>query len=153
MKNAFNLETLTAMSADELEQYSDRGREYRVMLNCAVLSQLTVPEGWHVVAEEGCEFRGGVPVVCRISPAGDEATAIFLCSSGAEVPYWAAVLPFQETALAGNQGGRVAWLHIAENFEPETINQILKNIGEYYRHGFTKPEQLAVALRMGGLCV
>ncbi|MDL4454861.1 conjugation system SOS inhibitor PsiB family protein [Klebsiella michiganensis] len=38
MKNAFKLEKLEAMSADELEQYRDRGREYRVMLNCAVLS-------------------------------------------------------------------------------------------------------------------
>ncbi|EMF07187.1 PsiB [Serratia marcescens VGH107] len=53
MKNAFNLETLTAMSADELEQYRDRGREYRVMLNCAVLSQLAVPEGWRVPDKPG----------------------------------------------------------------------------------------------------
>ena len=88
MKNAFKLEKLEAMSADELEQYRDRGREYRVMLNCAVLGQLAVPEGWQVVAEEGCEFCGRVPVVCRISPAGDEATALYLCSAGAEVPNW-----------------------------------------------------------------
>ncbi|MFA1240854.1 conjugation system SOS inhibitor PsiB [Serratia odorifera] len=152
MKNAFNLETLAAMSADDLEQYRDRGREYRVMLNSAVMSQLAVPEGWHVVAEEGCEFCGCVPVVCRISPAGDEAMAIFLCSAGAEVPGWAAVMPFPGTVSQEDQIN-VAWLHTADNFEPETINQVLKTVGEYYRCGFTRPEELAAAMRMGGLCV
>ncbi|HBC5194975.1 conjugation system SOS inhibitor PsiB family protein [Serratia ureilytica] len=51
MKNAFNLETLTTMSADELEQYRDRGREYRVMLNCTVLGQLAVPARFPCLAE------------------------------------------------------------------------------------------------------
>ena len=118
MKNAFKLEKLEAMSADELEQYRDRGREYRVMLNCAVLSQLAVPEGWHVVAEEGCEFCGRVPVVCRISPAGDEATALYLCSAGAEVPNWSMTLPF-------DGGQSLAWLYLDEHYTPATVNRVL----------------------------
>ncbi|MGP2832451.1 conjugation system SOS inhibitor PsiB family protein [Serratia nevei] len=61
MKNAFNLETLTAISVDELKQYRDRGREYQVMINCAVLSLLAVLDGWQVAAEEDCEFCGCVP--------------------------------------------------------------------------------------------
>ncbi|CAI1966101.1 MULTISPECIES: conjugation system SOS inhibitor PsiB [Serratia] len=146
MKNAFKLEKLEAMSADELEQYRDRGREYRVMLNCAVLSQLAVPEGWHVVAEEGCEFCGCVPVVCRISPAGDEATALYLCSSGAEVPNWSMALPF-------DGGQSLAWLYLDERYTPAMINRVLHTVAGYYRLGFWRPEKLAVALRMGGHCL
>ncbi|CAI2534994.1 plasmid SOS inhibition protein B [Serratia ficaria] len=141
------------MSAIELEQFRDRGREWRRQMNNAVLGQLALPEGWVANAEEACEFCGQVPVVCRINPLRDDTTAIFLCSAGADVPYWSAVLPFQDAALAENQEGSVAWLHTADHFEPEAINQVLKNVGEYYRHGFTQPKQLAVALRMGGLCV
>ncbi|MFP7609928.1 conjugation system SOS inhibitor PsiB family protein [Serratia quinivorans] len=48
---------------------------------------------------------------------------------------------------------RIAWLHTADNFDPETVNQVLKTVGEYYRSGFNQPVQLAAALRMGGLCV
>ncbi|CAI2153169.1 conjugation system SOS inhibitor PsiB [Serratia bockelmannii] len=146
MKKAFNLETLTAMSADELEQYRERGREYRVMLNCAVLGQLALPEGWHVVAEEGCEFCGRVPVVCRISPAGDEATALYLCSAGAEVPNWSMTLPF-------DGGQSLAWLYLDEHYTPATVNRVLHTVAGYYRLGFWRPEKLAVALRMGGHCL
>lgn len=154
MKNQkLSLEQLTAMSPSELEEYRDRGREWRRQLNNAVLGVLALPVGWVANAEEACEFCGQVPVVCRISPKGDEATAIFLCSAGAEVPGWSAVLPYQGKRTSANEGDCVAWLHTADNFDPETVNQLLKNVDEYYRHGFTKPETLAVALRMGGLCV
>ncbi len=146
MKNAFKLEKLEAMSADELEQYRDRSREYRVMLNCAVLSQLAVPEGWHVVAEEGCEFCGCVPVVCRISPAGDEAKALYLCCAGAEVPKWSMALPF-------DGGQSLAWLYLDERYTPATINRMLHTVAGYYRLGFLRPEKLVVALRMGGHCL
>ncbi|HGM5391983.1 TPA: conjugation system SOS inhibitor PsiB [Serratia marcescens] len=146
MQNTFNLESLTAMSADELEQYRDRGREYRVMLNCAVLSQLEVPEGWHVVAEEGCEFCGCVPVVCRISPAGDDATAVYLCSAGAEVPNWSMILPF-------DGGQSLAWLYLDDSYTPSLVNRVLRTVADYYRLGFWRPEKLAVALRLGGHCL
>ncbi|EKF67036.1 plasmid SOS inhibition protein [Serratia plymuthica A30] len=154
MKNQkLSLEQLTAMGAIELEQYRDRGREWRRVLNNVVLSELALPEGWVANAEEACEFCGQVPVVCRINPKDDERTAIFLCSAGTDVPGWSAVLPYQGTALSANQGDCLAWLHTADNFEPEVVNQVLKNVSEYYRHGFTRPEQLVAALRMGGLCV
>jgi len=116
------------------------------MLNCAVLSQPEVPEGWHVVTEEGCEFCGCVPVVCRISPAGDEATALYLCSAGAEVPNWSMALPFD-----GSQS--LACLYLDERYTPATINRVLHTVAGYYRLGFWRPENLAVALRMGGHCL
>lgn len=154
MKNQkLSLEQLTAMSPSELEEYRYRGREWRRQLNNIVLAELALPEGWVANAEEACEFCGQVPVVCRISPKGDDVTAIFLCSAGADVPGWAAVLPYQGKLTSANKGDCVAWLHTADNFDPETINLVLQTVGEYYRHGFSRPEQLAVALRMGGLCV
>jgi hypothetical protein len=154
MKNQkLSLEQITGMSATELEEYRDRGREWRRMLNNAVLGGLALPDGWVANAEEVCEFCGLVPVVCRISPKGDDATAIFLCSAGADVPGWSAVLPYQGTSLTANQGDCIACVHTADNFEPETINRVLNVVGEYYRHGFNQPEKLAVALRMGGFCV
>jgi hypothetical protein len=140
-----SLEQLTSMSGIDLEQYRDRGTEWRRMLNNTVLGELALPEGWVVNAEEACEYCGHLPVVCRISPKGDDTTAIYLCSSGEDVPAWSAILPFQRDS--------VVWLHTAANFDPETINLVLKIVGEYYRHGFTQPEQLAVALRKGGLCI
>ncbi|WP_017891114.1 conjugation system SOS inhibitor PsiB [Serratia sp. S4] len=154
MKNQrLSLEQLTGMSATELEEYRDRGREWRRKLNNAVLGSLALPPGWIANAEEVSEFCGQVPVVCRISPKGDDLTAIYLCSAGAGVPGWSAVLPYQGAPSAANQGNDVAWLHTADNFDPESINRLLRNVGEYYRHGFTLPEKLAVALRMGGFCV
>lgn len=148
-----SLAQLTVMSASDLEEYRNRGREWRRQLNNVVLGELALPEGWVANAEEACEFCGQVPVVCRISPKGDDVTAIFLCSAGAEVAGWSAVLPYQGDSLSTNQGYRIAWLHTADNFAPETVNQVLKTVGEYYRSGFNQPVQLAAALRMGGLCV
>lgn len=116
------------------------------MLNYAVLSQLAVPEGWRVVAEEGGEFCGCVPVVCRISPEGDEATALYLCSAGAEVPNWSMALPF-------DSGQSLAWLYLDERYTPATINRVLHTVAGYYRLGFWRPDKLAVALRMGGHCL
>lgn len=154
MKNQrLSLEQLTEMSATELEEYRDRGREWRRKLNNAVLGSLALPPGWIANAEEVCEFCGQVPVVCRISPKGDDLTAIYLCSAGADVPGWSAVIPFQGTSSTANQGDCIASVHTADNFEPEMVNRVLKVVGEYYRHGFTHSEKLAVALRMGGFCV
>jgi len=154
MKNQrLSLEQLTGMSATELEEYRDRGREWRRKLNNVVLGSLALPPGWITNAEEVYEFCGQVPVVCRISPKGDDLTAIYLCSAGADAPGWSAVIPFQGTSSTANQGDCIAWVHTADNFEPETVNRVLKVVGEYYRHGFTHPEKLAVALRMGGFCV
>ncbi|HID3657514.1 TPA: conjugation system SOS inhibitor PsiB [Serratia marcescens] len=154
MKNQkLSLAQITVMSAFELEQYRDRGRGARRQLNSVVLGQLGLPDGWVAVAEEASEFCGQMPVVCRISPRGDDNLAIFLCSAGNEVPVWSAFLPFQESANHPDQGNRVAWLHTAENFDPERVNKILETVGDYYRHGFNQSAQLAVALRMGGLCV
>lgn len=154
MKNRkLSLVQLTAMSAVELEEYRYRGREWRRRLNNVVLGELVLPEGWVANAEEACEFCGQVPIVCQISPKDDDATAIFLCSAGAEVPKWSAVLPYQGGSLSAHQGNRIAWLHTADNFDPETVNQVLKTVGEYYRSGFNQPVQLAAALRLGGLCV
>jgi hypothetical protein len=141
-----NLEQLMCMSPLDLEQYREQGREYRVMLNCAVLSQLTVPEGWRVNAEEGCEFCGRVPVVCRISPVGDEATALYLCSAGADVPGWSMILPFDD-------GQSLAWLYLDDTYTPVIVNRVLTTVAAYYRQGFWRPEKLAVALRMGGHCL
>lgn len=141
------------MSAIELEEYRDRGREWRRKLNNAVLGSLALPPGWIANAEEVSEFCGQVPVVCRISPKGDDLTAIYLCSAGAGVPSWSAVIPFQGTSSTANQCDCIAWVHTADNFEPSTVNRVLNVAGEYYRHGFTHPEKLAVALRMGGFCV
>lgn len=148
-----SLEQLIAMSASELEEYRYRGRDWRRQLNNVVLGALALPEGWVANAEEACEFCGQVPVVCRISPQNDEATAIYLCSAGADVPCWAAVLPFQGTALNEDQGDCVAWLHTAGHFDSARVNLVLKAADAYYRHGFNQPAQLAAALRMGGLCI
>ncbi|RLM11789.1 recombinase [Gibbsiella quercinecans] len=141
-----NLEQLITMSPLELEQYREQGREYRLMLNCAVLSQLAVPAGWHANAEEGCEFCGRVPVVCRLSPAGDEATALYLCSAGADVPCWSMILPFDD-------GQSQAWLYLDDSFKPENVNCVLNTVAGFYRQGYWRPEKLAVALRLGGYCL
>ncbi|WP_164040202.1 conjugation system SOS inhibitor PsiB [Serratia marcescens] len=154
MKNQkLSLSQVAVMSAFELEQYRDRGSEARRQLNNIVLGQLALPDGWSAVAEEASEFCGQVPVVCRISPRGDDNLVIFLCSAGNEVPEWSAFLPYQETKNQIDQGNRVAWLHTAENFDPDTVNKVLATVGDYYRHGFNQSAQLAAALRMGGLCV
>ncbi|MDL4454862.1 conjugation system SOS inhibitor PsiB family protein [Klebsiella michiganensis] len=87
-----------------------------------------------------------MPVVCRISPAGDEATALYLCSAGAEVPNWSMTLPF-------DGGQSLAWLYLDDRYTPATINRVLHTVAGYYRLGFWRPEKLAVALRMGGHCL
>lgn len=140
-----NLEQLTAMSALELEQYCEQGREYRQRLNCSVLSLVSVPEGWRVIAEESNELSGRVPVVCRFAPNGDGVTAVYLCSAGDSAPYWSVILPF-------DAGRACAYLHLSEQFEPVSINNVLAIVARYYLQGFWRPEKLAAALRMGGHC-
>lgn len=49
------------MSADELEQFAERGQDYRHVLSCSVLNILKVPQGCVVEAEYGSEFGGLYP--------------------------------------------------------------------------------------------
>lgn len=61
------------MSADELEQFAERGQDYRYVLSCSILNNLKVPQGespaveWYV-SSAGAECDGWS--ACRVDSAG-----------------------------------------------------------------------------------
>ncbi|WP_387691504.1 conjugation system SOS inhibitor PsiB family protein [Photorhabdus sp. RM71S] len=82
--NLVSLAELAAMDADELEQYGERGPDYRHVLSCSVLKLIQVSENWHMDVEYRCEFGGLHPVplqfYCRNNENPD--TDWYLSSAG-----------------------------------------------------------------------
>ncbi len=62
-----NLDVLASMHTCEFEEWQARGEGERHVLTSAVLSLLTVPEGWTVNGEYRAEFCGLFPVQLRFA--------------------------------------------------------------------------------------
>lgn len=106
------------MSADELEQFAERGQDFRHLLSCSVLNALKVPEGCIVEAEYGSEFGGLYPVTLRIAPKGKSPEAEwYISSAGAECDGWA--------ICRVNRAGQVTDLYFDVHFQPDKINALL----------------------------
>lgn len=56
------------------------------------------------------------------------------------------ILPFDD-------GQSLAWLYLDDTYTPAIVNRVLTTVAVYYGQGFWRPEELAVALRMGGHCL
>ena len=106
------------MSADELEQFAERGQDYRQLLSCSVLNLLNVPQGCVVEAEYGSEFGGLYPVTLRIAPEGESpAVEWYVSSAGTECDGWA--------ICRVNRAGQVTDLYYDTHFLPDKINALL----------------------------
>ncbi|WP_282808377.1 conjugation system SOS inhibitor PsiB family protein [Hafnia alvei] len=109
---------LDAMSADELEQFVERGQDYRHVLSCSVLNILKVPQGCVVEAEYGSEFGGLYPVTLRIAPEGESpAVEWYVSSAGTECDGW--------SACRVDSAGQVTDLYYDTHFLPDKINALL----------------------------
>ncbi len=106
------------MSADELEQFAERGQDYRQLLSCSVLNILNVPQGCIVEAEYGSEFGGLYPVTLRIAPEGESpAVEWYVSSAGTECDGW--------SACRVDSAGQVTDLYYDTHFLPDKINALL----------------------------
>ncbi|MGB2538860.1 conjugation system SOS inhibitor PsiB family protein [Hafnia paralvei] len=109
---------LDAMSADELEQFAERGQDYRHVLSCSVLNILNVPQGCIVEAEYGSEFGGLYPVTLRIAPEGESpAVEWYVSSAGTECDGW--------SACRVDSAGQATDLYYDTHFLPDKINALL----------------------------
>lgn len=109
---------LDAMSADELEQFAERGQDYRLLLSCSVLKALKVPEGCIFEAEYGSEFGGLYPVTVRIAPkGGSPAVEWYVSSAGTECDGW--------SVCRVNSAGQVTDLYYERHFLPDHLNAVL----------------------------
>ncbi|WNN54784.1 conjugation system SOS inhibitor PsiB family protein (plasmid) [Hafnia alvei] len=109
---------LDAMSADELEQFAERGQDYRQLLSCSVLNILNVPQGCIVEAEYGSEFGGLYPVTLRIAPEGESpAVEWYVSSAGTECDGW--------SACRVDSACQVTDLYYDTHFMPDKINALL----------------------------
>lgn len=114
------------MSADELEQFVERGQDYRHVLSCSVLNALKVPEGCIAEAEYGSEFGGLYPVTLRIAPRGESpAVEWYLSSAGAECDGW--------SACRVDNAGRVTDLYFDTYFLPDHLNALLAKEAQHYQ--------------------
>jgi hypothetical protein len=117
---------LAAMSADELEQFAERGQDYRLMLSCSVLKALKVPEGCIFEAEYGSEFGGLYPVTVRIAPKGGSAAVEwYVSSAGTECDGW--------SACRVDSAGQVTDLYFDVHFLPDNLNALLANEAQHYQ--------------------
>lgn len=106
------------MSADELEQFAERGQDYRLLLSCSVLSLLNVPQGCLVEAEYGSEFGGLYPVTLRMVPEGESpAVEWYVSSAGTECDGW--------SVCRVNSAGQVTDLYYESHFLPDHLNALL----------------------------
>lgn len=106
------------MSADELEQFAERGQDYRQLLSCSVLNILNVPQGCIVEAEYGSEFGGLYPVTLRIAPEGESpAVEWYVSSAGTECDGW--------SACRVDSAGQVTDLYYDTHFLSDKINALL----------------------------
>lgn len=109
---------LDAMSADELEQFAERGQDYRHILSCSVLNALKAPEGCIVEAEYGSEFGGLYPVTLRFAPAGESPMVEwYVSSAGIECDGWA--------VCRVDSAGHVTGLYYDTHFQPDHLNALL----------------------------
>ncbi|HFO2533793.1 TPA: conjugation system SOS inhibitor PsiB [Yersinia enterocolitica] len=145
-QESFSLVALQGLSPVELEQYWERGTDYRQRLSSAVLQYLNLPSGWLVDVEYGREFGGVHPVSLRVSPTGMSDIVLNVCSAGEENEFWTISLPF-------DGGESRAWVCITEYFDPNIMNKVLAHVAEYYKAGFQQATELAKALHMEGIAV
>lgn len=119
MKNTVmnNLSVLTAMHPCEFEEWRERGEGERHVLTSAVLSLLTVPQGWTVNGEYRAEFGGLFPVQLRFAPPG-EAFCLCVCSPGEVAGEWLVL-------IASADGGCVRDVLRLTPFEPSRISALI----------------------------
>jgi hypothetical protein len=117
---------LDAMSADELEQFAERGQDYRHVLSCSVLNILKVPRGCVVEAEYGSEFGGLYPVTLRIAPEGESPEAEwYVSSAGTECDGW--------SVCRVDSAGQVVDLYSDVHFQPDHFNALLAKEAQHYQ--------------------
>lgn len=113
------------MSADELEQFAERGQDYRHLLSCSVLNALKVPQGCIVEAEYGSEFGGLYPVTIRFAPAGESPVVEwYMSSAGTECDGWA--------VCRVDSAGHVTDLYYDTHFQPDHLNALLAKETQHY---------------------
>ncbi len=134
------LAQLADMTGDELEEYRQRGREYRYILSCSVMRHLVTPNGWLLNAEYATEYGGSHPVLLHycLKPGID----VYVTSASDVMPAWAVTL------LTGD--GQRLVLHADSRMNAAAINAALARVDTYYRAGFETTTSLVTALRMGG---
>lgn len=111
---------LKMMSVDDLEQFAEQGTDYRYSLSCAVLRNLTVPDGCLVEIECESEYGGLYPVTLRFAKSEEEPSVEwYLSSAGQEYDNW--------TISRLEAAGQVTDLYCQSHFEPEEINIILSH--------------------------
>ena len=116
---------LDAMSADELEQFAERGLDYRLLLSCSVLHALKEPQGCLVEAEYGSEFGGLYPVTVRFAPEGERsAVEWYVSSAGTECDGW--------SVCRVDNGAQVTPLYCEPHFLPEHLNALLAREAKAY---------------------
>ncbi|ATQ05239.1 conjugation system SOS inhibitor PsiB [Salmonella enterica] len=117
---------LDAMSADELEQFAERGQDYRHVLSCSVLNALKVPQGCIVEAEYASEFGGLYPVTIRFAPEGEfPAVEWYVSSAGTECDGW--------SVCRVDSAGRVTDLYYDTHFLPDHLNALLAKEAQHYQ--------------------
>ncbi|ECC4750657.1 conjugation system SOS inhibitor PsiB [Salmonella enterica] len=119
---------LDAMSADELEQFAERGQDYRHVLSCSVLNALKVPQGCIVEAEYASEFGGLYPVTIRFAPEGEfPVVEWYVSSAGTECDSW--------TVCRVDSAGHVTALYCEPHFLPDHLNALLAKEAQHYVQG------------------
>ncbi|MGE9553638.1 conjugation system SOS inhibitor PsiB [Erwinia amylovora] len=112
-----NLDMLTAMHPCEFEEWRARGEGERHVLTSAVLSLLTVPDGWTVNGEYRAEFGGLFPVQLRFTPP-DERFCLCVCSPGEIAGEWLVL-------IASADGGCVRDVLRLTPFGPSRISALI----------------------------
>lgn len=137
------LQRLRTFTPDDFEAYRARGEEFRRRLCGAVLNTLPISKVWLTDCECRGEWGGVFPVHLRFTHRKNRQVTIDILSPGSESPFWHGLgwINPDHTGL---------YVLNTEDFEPETIGRLLKNIEEMVTAGIPAAEIVAVLGRKGG---
>ena len=138
------LQRLKTFTPGDFEAYSARGEEFRRRLCGSVLNALHLSKAWLTDCECRGEWGGVFPIHLRLTHRKNPLVTLDILSPGSESPFWHGLIWI-------NPDHTGLYVLNTEQFEPETIGQLLTRIEEMVSADITPAEIVAVLGRKGGL--
>ena len=134
------LHCLKAFTPGDFEAYSARGEAFRRRLCGTGLNALQLSKVWLTDCECRGEWGGVFPVHLRLTHRENPLVTLDILSPGSESPFW-------HRLIGINPDHTGLYVLNTEQFEPETIGQLLTHIEEMVSAGITPAEIVAVLQR------
>ena len=141
MRTILTPDVLKTMSPDEMEDWRDRGEDFRRELTHAVMRDLSCPENWDVNGEDRSEFGGFFPVQVRFAPPhGNYHIAV--CSPGAISPVWMVV-------FVPVSGRPFSVIRTLSGYQPELVSHTVSLTARLDADGYSQASIISILAAEG----